>query len=116
MDSSCTHIRINKQLVKEEKIKIELIDKLFEVFNTDRTKNGEVTWFTLLELEINGYKEYIDIAVTDLNSMNMFLGYNWLVKYNPEVNWNSGIIQFIRCPKECNTRIYCLYQGLEDYN
>ena len=28
----------------------------------------------------------------DLNSMNIFLGYNWLVKHNPEVNWNIGTI------------------------
>ena len=36
--------------------------------------------------------EKIDIVVTDLNSINIFLGYNWLVKYNPEVNWNKEII------------------------
>jgi len=44
----------------------------------------------LLEVEINGYKEQIDAAVTDLNGMDMFLGYNWLVKHNLEVNWNTG--------------------------
>ena len=31
------------------------IDKLFKVFNINRTKNREVTRFTLLELEINRY-------------------------------------------------------------
>ena len=36
--------------------------------------------------------EKIDIVVTDLNSINIFLGYNWLVKYKPEVNWNKEII------------------------
>jgi len=34
--------------VKEKRIKTEPIDRLFEVFNTDRTKNKEVTRFTLL--------------------------------------------------------------------
>ena len=29
----------------------------------------------------------------------MFLRYDWLVKHNPEVNWNMGKIQFTRCPK-----------------
>ena len=38
--------------------------------------------------EINGYTEQIDVVVMDLNNTGMFLGYNWLVKYNPEVNWN----------------------------
>ena len=40
----------------------------------------------LLEVEINKYKKQIDVAVMSLNSMNMFLGYNWLVKHNLEVN------------------------------
>ena len=31
----------------------------------------------------------------------MFLGYDWLVKHNPEVNWKNGTIKFIRCPESC---------------
>ena len=31
----------------------------------------------------------------------MFLGYNWLVKHNPEVNWKNGTIKFTRCPGSC---------------
>ena len=57
VDSGCTHIGIDEQLVKEEKIKTEPMDRSFEVFNADRTKNGEVTRFTPLEVEINGHKE-----------------------------------------------------------
>ena len=78
--------------MKEEKIKIELIDRSFKIFNIDRTKNGEVTRFTPLELEINRYMGIFYTAVTDLNSIDMFLRYNWLVKHNPEVNWNKGMI------------------------
>lgn len=48
--------------------------------------------FTLLEQEINGHMEKIDIVVIDLNSIDIFLRYDWLVKYNPEVNWNKEII------------------------
>ena len=86
MDSECTHMGIDKQLVKKEKIKTELMDRSFEVFNTDRTKNREVTWFVPLEVKINRHKEQINMAVTDLNGMDIFLEYDWLVKYNPEVN------------------------------
>ena len=101
VNSEYAHTRINKQLVKKEKIKIELIDESFKIFNTDRTKNGEVTRFIPLELEIDRYMEIFYTAVTDLNSIDMFLRYNWLVKHNPDVNWNKGMIQFIRCLKEC---------------
>jgi len=63
-----------------------------KIFNVDKTKNGEVTRFVLLELEINGHTEKIDIVVTDLNDSNMFLGYDWTVKHNTEFNWNNGMI------------------------
>jgi len=53
VDSECTHTRIDKKLIKEEKIKTESMDISFEVFNTDRTKNGEVTRLTPLEIKVN---------------------------------------------------------------
>jgi len=34
----------------------------------------------------------------DLNSTDMFLEHDWLVKHNPEVNWKNGTIKFTRCP------------------
>ena len=51
----CTHTGIDKQLVKKEQIKTKIMDKLFKIFNINRTKNEEVTKFISLELEINGY-------------------------------------------------------------
>ena len=89
VNSEYTHIRINKQLVKEEQIKTKLIDRSFEIFNTDRTKNKEVTRFVLLELEINKYIEKIDATVINLNNIDIFLEYDQLVKYSPEVNQNK---------------------------
>jgi len=86
IDSGCTHTGIDEQLVKDKRIQTKLINFLFEVFNADRTKNREVTKMTHLEIEINGHKETLEAAVTDLNGMDMFLGYDWLVKHNPEFN------------------------------
>ena len=48
----------------------------FEVFNADRTKNGEVTKVASLEIEINRHKETLEAAVMNLNETNMFLGYD----------------------------------------
>ena len=86
VDSRCTHTRINEQLVKDKRIQTKKIDFSFEVFNADGTKNGEVTKVALLEVEINGHKEMLEVAVMDLDGTDMFLGHDWLVKHNPEVN------------------------------
>jgi len=101
VDSKYTYIGIDEQLVKKEKIKTEPMDRSFKVFNADGTKNREVTRFALLEVEIDRHKEQINAAVTDLNGTDMFLGYDWLVKHNPEVDWNKGTIKFTRCPRTC---------------
>ena len=77
------------------------MDRLFKVFNIYRAKNREVTQFVLLKLKINRHIEWINAEITDLNNMNIFLGYNQLVKYNPEVNLNIETIQFTRCLREC---------------
>ena len=97
VDSRCTHTGIDKQLVKDRRIQTKLINFLFEVFNTDRIKNGEVTKVVPLEIEINEHKEILEAVVMDLNGMDMFLGHNWLVKHNPEVNWKNSTIRFTRC-------------------
>ena len=104
VDSGCTHTEINEQLVKDKKIKTKPINFSFEVFNADRTKNGEVTKVVPLEIKINNHKEQLEAAVTDLDEMDMFLGYDWLVKHNPEVNWKNSTIQFMRCPGQCTIK------------
>ena len=101
VDSGCTHTGIDEQLVKNKKIQTKKIDFSFEVFNADGTKNRKVTKVAPLEVEINGHKETLEAAVTDLDGTDMFLGHDWLVKHNPEVNWKNGTIKFTRCPGNC---------------
>ena len=92
VDSKYTYTRIDKQLVKDKKIPTKSINFSFKVFNADGTKNGEVTKMVPLEIEINSHKEQLGAVVTD-----MFLGHDWLVKHNPEINWKNGTIKFTRC-------------------
>jgi len=101
VDSRCTYTGIDKQLVKDKRIQTRLINFSFEVFNTDRTKNREVTKVVSLEVKINRYKKQLEAVVTDLNGTDMFLGHDWLVKHNPEVNWKNKMIKFTRCTESC---------------
>ena len=73
-------------MVKDKRIQTKPIKFSFKVFNADGTKNGEVTRMVSLEIEVNSYRKQLKAAVTDLNRTDMFLGHDWLVKHNPEVN------------------------------
>jgi len=86
VDSGCTHTGIDEQLVKDKRIQMKPINFSFKVFNADETKNGEVIKVAPLEIEINGYKEKLEVVVIDLDGTDIFLGHNWLVKHNLEVN------------------------------
>ena len=57
VDSGCTHTGINEQLFKNKKIPTKPINFSFKVFNTDSTKNREVTKVVSLEIEINRHTE-----------------------------------------------------------
>jgi len=104
VNSRCTHTGINEQLVKDKRIQTKPINFSFEVFNADGTKNGEVTKVAPLEIKINRHKETLEAAVMDLDGTDMFLGHDWLVKHNPEVNWKNGTIKFTRCPGNCTMK------------
>ena len=91
-------------MVKDKRIQTKLINFSFEVFNTDRTKNGEVTKVASLEVEINRHKETLEVAVMNLDGTDMFLGHDWLVKHNLEVNWKNGTIKFTRCSGNCTMK------------
>ena len=104
VDSGCTHIGIDKKLVKDKRIQMKPIYFSFEVFNTDGTKNREVTKVISLEIEVNGHIEQLEAIVMDLNGMDMFLGHDWLVKHNLEVNWKNRTIKFMRCLESCKMK------------
>jgi len=57
-----------------------------------------------LEIKINRYKKTLEAAVTDLDGTDMFLGYDWLIKHNPEVNWKNGTIKFTRYLGNCTMK------------
>jgi hypothetical protein len=52
-------------------------------------------------MNINGHEENIEAVVTQLDSADIFVAFDWLMKHNPTINWESGTVKFNRCPPEC---------------
>jgi len=101
VDFGCTYTEIDEQLVKDKRIQTKPLNFSFKVFNADGMKNREVTRIASLEIEVNGHKEQLEVAIMDLNEIDMFLEHDWLVKHNPGVNWKNGTIKFTRCSESC---------------
>jgi len=106
IDSGCTHTCISKKLVERENIPTQKILNPITIYNADGTQNtnGQVTDCVKMEIEIGGHKENIEAAVVQLEDRaDLFIGHDWLIKHNPEIDWINGQIKFSRCPESCTT-------------
>jgi hypothetical protein len=105
IDSGCTHTCINKKTVIRKDIPQVKLPRPITCTNSDGTISGNkpITDFVKVKMEINGHQENIDAVITHLDSADIFVGYDWLTKHNPTINWETGTIKFNRCPPECQT-------------
>jgi hypothetical protein len=50
-----------------------------------------------------GHTERIQLTVTQLRKQHIILGYSWLQKHNPEINWETKEVCMMCCPTGCRT-------------
>ena len=62
---------------------------------------GTITHTIKIRVTIGQHTEQIQFAITNIGKLNVFLGYDWLKKHNPSINWINHELSFERCPKEC---------------
>ena len=76
---------------------------IIPVYNTDSTLNKYrfIKEFTTLQLAINDHYEHIDLAVTELEDMDLFLEHDWLKIHNPSIDWVNAILSFDHCLETC---------------
>ncbi|KAF8664857.1 hypothetical protein AX16_000670, partial [Volvariella volvacea WC 439] len=70
-------------------------------YNADGSanKSGAIREFVAVEMQIGNHCETIDLAVVNLGSTNVFIGFEWLIKHNPMIDWQTGDIILERCPE-----------------
>ena len=59
------------------------------VYNADRTQNqaGPIIEIAELVLAIGDYQKHIQLAVTNLGNTDLFISYEQLRFYNPNIDW-----------------------------
>jgi hypothetical protein len=53
-------------------------------------------------MSLGSHCEQERFLITGLGKARLFIGYDWLFKYNTEINWRDQKITFSRCLEECN--------------
>jgi len=69
------------------------------VINVDGTPNkvGQITEYVQAYVEIGSHKTTQHLFVTNLGNKEMMIGYSYLYKHNPNIDWRKGQWEFTRC-------------------
>ena len=94
VDSGAAGIFIDHNYVKKYNIPTTPLKQLIKVNNVDGTPNkiGYITRYATLEITIHGRTFKHEFLVTSLGREAMILGYTWLRKANPDINWKLGTL------------------------
>jgi len=104
LDSGVTGLFINCTWLHQKKITTHKLEHPIEVYNINGSINrgGSIMEEVTLILSYQGHNERTVFEVCDLGKSNLIIGYTWLHKHNPEIDWETGKVEMMRCPRECN--------------
>jgi len=89
---------VQKFNMKKEKLRTPLL-----VHNADDSVNihGRIMHKVLLAMKTGSHQEVVTFYVSDLGHNDLILGYTWLRKHNPLVDWQTPEVTFSECPPYC---------------
>ena len=103
LDSGANTTFINKAVVEWLGLLLEALTNPIRIFNVDGSRNsaGNVTHTVNITVDFLGHREELHAEVTNLGKNSLILGYTWLKKHNPSIDWEKGMVKFNQCPRSC---------------
>jgi len=100
LDSGATCLLIDHTQLHQKKITTCELEHPIEVYNINGSINrgGSIMEEVTLILSYQGHKEHAVFKVCDLGKSNLIIWYTWLHKHNPEIDWETGKVEMMRCP------------------
>jgi hypothetical protein len=94
INSSADGLFIDQNYTKN--FDINYLDELVKAYNMDGTENkrGTINAYVNLEFTLGEQKFKEQFYVTGLGKQKIILGFPWLHKYNPIIDWKKGEITF----------------------
>ena len=81
---------------------------LYHVINADGTPNkvGYITEYVQAYVEIRLHRITQYLFVTNLGNKEIMIGYLYLDKYNPNIDWQKGQQELTRCLDICTSKVH----------
>jgi len=92
VDSGATTNFVDRVVIENNNLVMHKLANLYRVINVDGTPNkaGQITEYVQAYVEIGSHKTIQYLFVTNLGNKEMMIGYSYLYKHNPNINWRKG--------------------------
>ena len=103
LDSGATGLVMSSEFARKQGFKLKKLERPMQVRNVDRSFNKERPIENTVEVNIyyQGHRERTEIDVIGGQKWTVILGIPWLAHHNPKIDWKTGKVKIMRCPKEC---------------
>lgn len=88
VNSGYMNFYISQIFIERERINIQKFKSSIPYYNVDGSQNRAET---IMELKLN-IKNHSELIVVELEKIILFLGYDWLQKYNLVINWSKLLL------------------------
>ena len=96
LDCGATGKFIDQNYARRKGLKLEPLEKPLKVYNVDGTlnKRGTIRQYVDLIIEVHGKTCNERFLVTGLGKQKIILGFPWLKKMNPIIDWQKGTLDW----------------------
>ena len=100
IDSGAGGKFIDQNQARTLKLSLQNLTKPILTLNDNGTlnKKGTIKHYFNLDLDIFGQKQMMQLLVTGLEKQKMILGFPWLQKHNPIINWQTRTFEWQHIP------------------
>ena len=104
LDSGANATFIDSLVAEWLGLLLEPLDNPIHIFNINGSHNlaGNVTHTMTIVMEYLRHHEELRAEVMNLGKNLLILGYMWLKKHNPMIDWQMGTMKFSHCPCSCH--------------
>jgi len=103
VDSEATTNFVDRVFVENNNLVKYKLANLYKVVNADDTPNKaeQITEYIQAYIEIGFHKTRQYLFISQLGNKEMMIGYSYLYKHNPTIDWKKGQWEFTRYLNTC---------------
>jgi len=99
---------VNRVVMENNNLVTHKLANPYHVINADSTPNKvrQITEYVWAYIKIGSHKMTQHLFVTNLGNKEMMIGYSYLYKHNPNIDWQKGQWEFTRYLDTCANKVH----------